>query len=312
MHDGVVEEGTFEGTSNLRTQLSKEAVKSISEVHAESEDTEIKVKHPKVTTTNMAVEENQSERTIDATEIIHDKLKSEEVTKRENQQIMEEREGAKNGDPVTLGEETTKECQEEYELKAEESLGDKGTRNDIQNEELYKEVEKADENERIEQMDTERIIGHLHSVAVENETIKESFLDEARSEMHLENQICGTTSGNDGRIETANVKEEEMDVDISQKQGLSDLVEASEATRDIHEEEETSKTTTEHIEEHVKEVEIEVDEHPSATKTTKNTCSQKEETKEQEDGFLRASPSSFFFLTLVSTNQSLEEDTGSG
>ncbi|KAF9664903.1 hypothetical protein SADUNF_Sadunf16G0066300 [Salix dunnii] len=31
------------------------------------------------------------------------------------------------------------------------------------------------------------------------------------------------------------------------------------------------------------EVEIEVDEHPSATKTTENTCSQKEETKEQEE-----------------------------
>lgn len=49
---------------------------------------------------------------------------------------MEEKEGAKNGDPVTLGEETTKVCQEEYELKAEESLGDKETQKDIQNEEV--------------------------------------------------------------------------------------------------------------------------------------------------------------------------------
>ncbi|KAB5521061.1 hypothetical protein DKX38_025380 [Salix brachista] len=288
MHDGVIEEGTFEGTSNLRTELSKEAVKSVSEVHghevlAESEDTEIRVKHPEVTATDMVAEENRSEKPIDAAEIIHDKLKSEEVTKRETQQIMEEREDAKNGDPVDLGEETTKECQEEYELKAEESLGDKGTQNDIQNEEFYKEVEKADENERIEkQMDTERIIEHLHLAAAENETVKESFLDEAGSEMHLENQICGIASGNDGRTETANVKEEEMDVEISQKEAPTDLVEDSEATRDIHEEEETYKTTTEHIEEHVKEVEIEVDEHPSATKTTENTCSQKEETKEQE------------------------------
>ncbi|KAG5254529.1 titin [Salix suchowensis] len=288
MHDGVIEEGTFEGTSNLRTELSKEAVKSVSEVHghevlAESDDTEIKVKHPEVTTTDMAAEENLSERTIDAAEIIHDKLKSEEVTKRETQQIMEERENAKNDEPVDLGEETTKECQEEYELKAEESLGDNGTQKDIQNEELYKEVEKADENERTEKkMDTERIIEHLHLAAAENETVKESFLDEAGSEMHLENQICGTASGNDGRTESANVKEEEMDVEISQKEGPSDLVEASEATRDIHEEEETSKTTTEHIEEHAKEVEIEVDELPSATMTAENTCSQKEETKEQE------------------------------
>ncbi|KAB5512413.1 hypothetical protein DKX38_029441 [Salix brachista] len=39
-----------------------------------------------------------------------------------------------------------------------------------------------------------------------------------------------------------------------------------------------------HIEEHVKEVQIEADEHPSATKTTENTCSQKEETKEHEEG----------------------------
>uniref|UniRef100_A0A6N2M7Y5 Uncharacterized protein n=1 Tax=Salix viminalis TaxID=40686 RepID=A0A6N2M7Y5_SALVM len=157
MHDGVIEEGTFEGTSNLRTELSEEAVKSVSEVHghevlAESKDTEIKVKHPEVTTTDMAAEENQSERTFDATEIIHDKLKSEE----------------------------------------------------------------------------------------------------------------------------------EMDVEISQKEAPTDLVEASEATGDIHEEEETSKTTTEHIEEHAKEVEIEVDELPSATMTAENTCSQKEETKEQE------------------------------
>ncbi|KAG5254523.1 microtubule-associated protein [Salix suchowensis] len=288
MHDGVIEEGTFEGTSNLRTELSKEAVKSVSEVHghevlAESDDTEIKVKHPEVTTTDMAAEENLSERTIDAAEIIHDKLESEEVTKRETQQIMEERENAKNDEPVDLGEETTKDCQEEYELKAEESLGDNGTQKDIQNEELYKEVEKADENERTEKkMDTERIIEHLHLAAAENETVKESFLDEAGSEMHLENQICGTASGNDGRTETANVKEEEMDVEISQKEGPSDLVEASEATRDIHEEEETSKTTTEHIEEHAKEVEIEVDELPSAAMTAENTCSQKEETKEQE------------------------------
>lgn len=73
-----------------------------------------------------------------------------------------------------------------------------------------------------------------------------------------------------------------MDVEISQKEVPTDLVEANEATRDTHEEEETSKTTTEHIEEHVKEVEIEADEHPSAPKTTENTCSQKEETKEQE------------------------------
>ena len=49
---------------------------------------------------------------------------------------MEEREDAKNGDPVDLGEETTKECQEEYELKDEESLGDNGTQKDIQNEEV--------------------------------------------------------------------------------------------------------------------------------------------------------------------------------
>ncbi|KAB5515773.1 hypothetical protein DKX38_026421 [Salix brachista] len=38
-----------------------------------------------------------------------------------------------------------------------------------------------------------------------------------------------------------------------------------------------------HIEEHVKEVQIETEEHPFATKTTENTCSQKEETKEQEE-----------------------------
>nr|XP_034918090.1 microtubule-associated protein futsch isoform X4 [Populus alba] len=277
IHDEVIEEGTFERTSNLRTELSKEAFKSISEVHghealAESEDTEIKEKHPEVTVTDMAAEENQSERTIDATEIIHDKLKSEE--------IMEEKEGAKNGDPGNLGEETTKECQEEYELKAEEGLGDEGTQKDIQNEELYKEAEKADGIEK--QMDTERIIEHLHLAAAENETMKESFLDEAGSELHLENQICEIASGNDGRTEAANVKEEEMDVEISQKEVPTDLVEANEATRDIHEEEETSKTTTEHIEEHVKEVVIEADEHPSAPKTTESTCSQKEETKDQE------------------------------
>ncbi|KAJ6965699.1 titin [Populus alba x Populus x berolinensis] len=282
IHDEVIEEGTFERTSNLRTELSKEAFKTISEVHghealAESEDTEIKEKNPEVTVTDMVAEENQSERTIDATEIIHDKLKSEELTKRENQQIMEEKEGAKNGDPGTLGEETTKVCQEEYELKAEESLGDEGTQKDIQNEELYKEAEKADGIEK--QMDTERIIEHLHLAAAENETMKESFLDEAGSELHLENQICEIASGNDGRTEAANVKEEEMDVEKSQKEVPTDLVEA---TRDIHEEEKTSKTTTEHVEEHVKEVEIEVDEHPSAPKTTENTCSQKEETKEQE------------------------------
>ncbi|XP_052312012.1 uncharacterized protein LOC7487873 isoform X8 [Populus trichocarpa] len=263
IHDEVIEEGTFERTTNLKTELSKEAFKSISEVHghealAESEDTEIKEKNPEVTVTDMAAEENRSERMIDATEIIHDKLKSEE--------IMEEKEGSKNGDHVTLGEETTKVCQEEYELKAEESLGDKETQKDIQNEE----------------MDTERIIERLHLAAAENETMKESFLDEAGSELHLENQICETAFGNDGRTEAANVKEEEKDVEISQKEVPTDLVEANEATRDIHEEEETSKTTTEHIEEHVKEVEIEVDEHPSAPKTTVNTCSQKEETKEQE------------------------------
>uniref|UniRef100_A0A2K2C890 Titin-like n=1 Tax=Populus trichocarpa TaxID=3694 RepID=A0A2K2C890_POPTR len=263
IHDEVIEEGTFERTTNLKTELSEEAFKSISEVHgheslAESEDTEIKEKNPEVTVTDMAAEENRSERTIDATEIIHDKLKSEE--------IMEEKEGSKNGDHVTLGEETTKVCQEEYELKAEESLGDKGTQKDIQNEE----------------MDTERIIERLHLAAAENETMKESFLDEAGSGLHLENQICETAFGNDGRTEAANVKEEEKDVEISQKEVPADLVEANEATRDIHEEEETSKTTTEHIEEHVKEVEIEVDEHPSAPKTTVNTCSQKEETKEQE------------------------------
>ncbi|XP_061973263.1 uncharacterized protein LOC133695320 isoform X4 [Populus nigra] len=271
IHDEVIEEGTFERTTNLKTELSKEAFKSISEVHghealAESEDTEIKERNPEVTVTDMAAEENRSERTIDAAEIIHDKLKSEELTKRENQQIMEEKEGSKNVDQVILGEETAKVCQEEYELKAEESRGDKGTQKDIQNEE----------------MDTERIIEHLHLAAAENETMKESFLDEAGSGLHLENQICETASGNDGRTEAANVKEEEKDVEISQKEVPTDLVEANEATRDIHEEEETSKTTTEHIEEHVKEVEIEVDEHPCAPKTTVNTCSQKEETKEQE------------------------------
>jgi hypothetical protein len=85
IHDEVIEEGTFERTTNLKTELSKEAFKSISEVHghealAESEDTEIKEKNPEVTVTDMAAEENRSERTIDATEIIHDKLKSEEVS----------------------------------------------------------------------------------------------------------------------------------------------------------------------------------------------------------------------------------------
>jgi hypothetical protein len=85
IHDEVIEEGTFERTTNLKTELSKEAFKSISEVHghealAESEDTEIKEKNPEVTVTDMAAEENRSERMIDATEIIHDKLKSEEVS----------------------------------------------------------------------------------------------------------------------------------------------------------------------------------------------------------------------------------------
>ncbi|KAJ6298624.1 hypothetical protein OIU76_019723 [Salix suchowensis] len=106
------------------------------------------------------------------TGIQKDSLNEVQVTKRETQQIMEERENAKNDEPVDLGEETTKECQEEYELKAEESLGDNGTQKDIQNEELYKEVEKADENERTEKkMDTERIIEHLHLAAAENETV---------------------------------------------------------------------------------------------------------------------------------------------
>jgi hypothetical protein len=85
IHDEVIEEGTFERTTNLKTELSKEAFKSISDVHghealAESEDTEIKEKNPEVTVTDMAAEENRSERTIDATEIIHDKAKSEEVS----------------------------------------------------------------------------------------------------------------------------------------------------------------------------------------------------------------------------------------
>lgn len=57
-------------------------------------------------------------------------------------------------------------------------------------------------------MDTERIIERLHLAAAENETMKESFLDEAGSGLHLENQICETAFGNDGRTEAANVKEE--------------------------------------------------------------------------------------------------------
>lgn len=57
-------------------------------------------------------------------------------------------------------------------------------------------------------MDTERIIEHLHLAAAENETMKESFLDEVGSELHLGNQICEIASGNDGRAEAANVKEE--------------------------------------------------------------------------------------------------------
>uniref|UniRef100_A0A6N2KWY5 Uncharacterized protein n=1 Tax=Salix viminalis TaxID=40686 RepID=A0A6N2KWY5_SALVM len=40
-------------------------------------------------------------------------VKNEELAKQDKQQIMEEREGAKNGDPVTLGEETIKECQKQ-------------------------------------------------------------------------------------------------------------------------------------------------------------------------------------------------------
>ncbi|CAK7328117.1 unnamed protein product [Dovyalis caffra] len=291
----VEESKSPDAASKLQTpeyETSKEASEFVSEDFAESEETEIKEKHPEVAVTDMVAEENQSERTIDATEIIHEELTNEE---RKNQQIMEEKEDADNSDPVaTHGEKPTKESQEEYELKAEESLRDKGTAKNIQNEELYKEVEKADGNERIEkQMDTERIIEHLHLAAAENETIKETFLDKAEvknvkeegSELHLENQSIETTSGNDGRTEATTVKEEKMDVEISQKEGPMDLVEANETTQDIHEGEESSKTTTEPIEEHLKEAEIEVDEHPqdsSSPKATENICSQKEENKELE------------------------------
>ncbi|KAB5530115.1 hypothetical protein DKX38_020196 [Salix brachista] len=120
MHDGGLEEETFEGTSNLRTELSKEAVKSISEVHAELEDTEIKVKHTEVPVTDLVARENQNKKTIDTTEVVYDELKNEEL-------------------------------------------------------------------------------------AIQG------------SVMHLENQTCGATSGNDGRTETANAKEEEF---LSQIQNL--------------------------------------------------------------------------------------------
>uniref|UniRef100_A0A6N2N8G4 Uncharacterized protein n=1 Tax=Salix viminalis TaxID=40686 RepID=A0A6N2N8G4_SALVM len=142
---------------------------------------------------------------------------------------MEEKEGAKNGDPVTLGEETTKESHQIYDLKAEKSHEDK-MENEIQNEEVSNESRE-----------------YLHQSAVENET-NGSFPDEALvknaedmgTKLQVENHSDEKNSGNDGRTETA----------------------------------------------HVKEVEIEVDEHPSATKTTENTCSQKEETKEQEESGL--------------------------
>ncbi|KAB5512261.1 hypothetical protein DKX38_029289 [Salix brachista] len=195
MHDGVVEEGTFEGTSNLRAETSEETFKYVSEVH-----------------------EHENKKTIDATEVVHDELKNEELGNQDKQQFKEGKEDTENCKPINLGEETTKESHQIYDLEAEKSHEDK-MENEIQNEEVSNESRE-----------------YLHSAAAENETIKESFLDEAGSKMHLENHICGTASGNDGRTETANVKE----------------------------------------------VELEVDEHPSATKTTKNTCSQKEETKEQK------------------------------
>ncbi|KAB5515838.1 hypothetical protein DKX38_026486 [Salix brachista] len=228
MHDGVVEEGTFEGTSNLRTGLSKEAIKSISEVHAESEHAEIKKeKHIEVAVSDLVAEENQNKKTIDATEVVHDELKNEELAKQDTQQFKEGKEDTENCKPINLGEETTKESHQIYDLKAEKSHEDK-MENEIQNEEVSNESRE-----------------YLHKSAVENETINGSFPDEALvknaedmgTKLQVENRSDEKNSGNDGRTETA----------------------------------------------HVKEVEIEVDEHPSATKTTENTCSQKEETKEQEE-----------------------------
>uniref|UniRef100_A0A6N2LU72 Uncharacterized protein n=1 Tax=Salix viminalis TaxID=40686 RepID=A0A6N2LU72_SALVM len=145
---GVVEEGTFEGTSNLRTDSSKEAVKSISEVHAESEDTEIKVKDPEVTATNWLPEEKSA---------------------------------------------TGKELEA---LKAELSI----TKQQLES---------------------------------------------------VEKQV-------------ADVQVKGLELELKSSQARN---------RDLEV----------HIEEHVKEVQIEADEHPSATKTTENTCSQKEETKEHEE-----------------------------
>ncbi|KAB5521540.1 hypothetical protein DKX38_025859 [Salix brachista] len=133
-----------------------------------------------------------------------------------------------------------------YDLKAEKGHKDK-MENEIQNEEVSNESRE-----------------YLHQSAVKNETINGSFPDKALvknaedmgTKLQVENHSNEKNSGYD-RTKAITITNEEMDVEISQNEGSSDLVEASEATRDIHEEEETSKTTIEHIEEHVKEVEIE-------------------------------------------------------
>ncbi|XP_021691747.2 uncharacterized protein LOC110673059 isoform X18 [Hevea brasiliensis] len=243
--------GLSEKTSTLKTELSEEGSESILEVHGrevlnESEETEIKEKHLEATTLDLMVKENQSEKTTDATENIHN-----EVT---HEQIIEEND-AKNCEEITLGEEGTKESHQDQGIKHEESLGDEVLTKATQNEALREEIEKTDASDTIEKQ-----------ISIEKETV-ESFqqaifdnilVEEATKTFQQEQELKGEEILGDkilakaiqneelceeiGKTDSSEIIEKQNSTEKGKVenllQGIVDNISGEEATKEIHQEQE--------------------------------------------------------------------------
>ncbi|KAA8548143.1 hypothetical protein F0562_004596 [Nyssa sinensis] len=168
------------------------------EVLAKPEETKIKEEHLKAAITELSAKEDQEEETTEAYETIKNEISSEEIVK--------EKDVAKDSHLVSPDEETVAKSNLEDELKTEEYPGPGEkinetidiTKNGIPNEELPRELEKAGVYKNIKETITgdDRAVKDTYQVSVGDGAVTESLpeakeakkVEKASIEFNIENQ----------------------------------------------------------------------------------------------------------------------------
>ncbi|KAK9272816.1 hypothetical protein L1049_003194 [Liquidambar formosana] len=207
-----------EEASNLELDKTEKALESESEVQSdeiltESEEAAIKEEHHEPTTAELRAEENWSEKCEEASNLELDKTEKalESASKVQSDEIFTK------SQEIDIKEEHHEAATAELSAEENQTEANEIVKNEVSNEELSDEIEKTSASRNIIKQTTheDRALGDPYLVSVWDETLKESFPDEAEEKnveeaeikLNLENQ-GDTTNLRDSKTAATTLSEE--------------------------------------------------------------------------------------------------------